>query len=343
VKKSLVVLFTLTAIALFPSCKKNTTRTPKPPAPPQVGPYLYIGGTDGAEGICYKISLTDSAPLFIQDTIQGSKNINCIVTLGSDLYLAGEAGGYFKNDSFVAMPGAVSITCLALSGTNVVSAGLDFVSNLGYWAGDSETNISNTLPGLTYDIAVKGIAVADSNAGTNVYISGTANFRGGPGNAPAGYYGIFWENGSWQLFGGTSPAGAEIRTGIVISGTDVYVAGQGSADSTNIYGGGYWKNGVWNLINTPFIPACIAGSGNNIYIGGQIYTPPVYQAGYWENGNLISLPGGTNVIAIAFNGSDMYVLGTNSNDVNVVWKNGALFTTLDPNVAFGADCLAVGE
>jgi hypothetical protein len=337
----LIVLFAVTAIALFPACKKSSPRTP---AKPQVGPYLYIGGTDGANGIYYKISLTDSAPLTVQDTIQGANNVISIVTLDSDLYIAGGAGGYWKNGSFVSVTGANAIDYVALSGSNVFSLGLDYSEGLAWWAGNQETNIANTLPGLTYNIEIRGIAAADSNAGTNVYVAATANFRFDPsGDDPSGYYGVFWENGHWQLFGGNSPGGAEITTGIVRSGTDVYVAGIGPADSTNIYGGGYWKNGVWNLIHTPFIPDCIAGSGNNIYVGGMIYTPPVYQAGYWENGSMISLPGGINAIAIAFNGSDVYVLGTNSNDVNVVWKNGVLFMTLDPNVAFSAYCLAVGQ
>jgi hypothetical protein len=339
----LLILFVLTAIAIFPSCKKNSVPTPKPPAPPLVGPFLYIGGTDGANGIYYKISLANPAAA-VQDTIQGLKNINSIITRDSDLYFTGGAGGYWKNDSFIAVTEATSIYYLALSGSSIFSAGYDNSSNLAYWSGNNGTNIANSLPQEAISLSVNGIAVADSNANTSVYISGNAVFAFAPGSGDtlAGDYGTIWENGKWQLFGADLPPGPEITTGIVLSGADVYVAGLGPADSTT-YGGGYWKNGIWNVINKSFIPACIAGSGSNIYIGGSIQSPPAYQAVYWENGNLINLPGGTNASAIAFYGSDVYILGVTSSDTYVVWKNGTLFTTLDPNVAFGPYCLAVGN
>jgi hypothetical protein len=342
VKKSLILLFALTTTAFFLSCKKSSSPVPKPPAPPQTGPFLYIGGTDGSQGVYYKISLTDSAPLIVPDTIPGATNIKSIITQDSDLYIAGGAAGYWKNGSFVSIANAYTIDFLDLSGSNVYAVGFDDGSNLAYWEGNQETNIADSLPNVTYYINIEGIAVADSNAGTNVYVAATADFRVDPaGIDPSGLYGIFCENGHCKLFGGKM--GSQITSGILLSGGDVYVAGPGSGDSANSDGGGYWKNGMWNIINTPFYPECIAGSGNNIYIGGEVLTPPASPAAYWENGNLTDLPDGIDAIAIAFNGSDMYVLGANRQGVNVVWKNGVLFTTPNPNGAFSASCLAVGK
>jgi len=342
------LLLVLAASTVFPSCKKGSAPlvTPKPPVQTQVGPYLYVGGSNGVNGIYWKISLTNTASDAVQDTFPNSKNIISIITQDSDTYITGGAGGYWKNDTFVAVTGASSIDYLALSGSHVFSLGFDNSSNLAYWDNNNETSIENTLPHESGSLLIKGIAAADLNANTNVYISSSADFAFAPGyvDTLSGNYGLVWKNGNLQVLRAQGALGALIKTGVVISGTDVYVAGQTPIDSAYSYGGGYWKNGVWNSINRFFAPSSIAGSGSNIYIAGVLASSQAtLRAAYWENGNLINLPGGIAATAIATDGSGVYILGVDNNGNNVLWKNGSLFKTLGTAAGFGADCLAIGN
>ena len=104
----------------------------------------------------------------------------------------------------------------------------------------------------------------------------------------------YWKNGqAIPLTDGTRQAYANC---ISISGSDVYVAGQESANSTPFYIASnyiakYWKNGVAVLLTNASSDAwanSITVVDNNVYVAG-------YENGiakYWKNGQSVSLSQG---------------------------------------------------
>lgn len=361
-------------VAVF-SCKKENAAKPSPPPIYRDtfggGPYLYVGGFAGNEGICWKIALLKPGTNPVADTLAGSRYITSIVastapdtsilssggglnpklTSGGVVYMAGQTGGYYRNDSFVAIPGATAVQYLAMSGTSLYAAGFDNSGNPACWRNNSEGNLGNTISSTqfpymgTSSLQISGLAASDYN----VLISGSLFFENensAPDSAPEGNFGLLWNNGSLAIYGSGALLGAAfpVTVGVAASGNDIYVAGTYPSNTGKADSGGYWKNGIWNLINNgAFIPASAAGFGTDIYIPGYIYTySPTYseQAAYWKNGNLVLLNGNA-AIAITVYASDVYVLGVDRNNNFVVWKNGSLFETLGANVAW-ASCLAIG-
>lgn len=344
----IVCFLTLSSIG----CKKENNQGRAISATSVTGPYLYVGGSTTSGGFYWKTSLSQSVAHFTTDTISGAGRINAIVTLGSDVYITSQAAGYWKNNTFVPITGASSIFYLALSGNNVYTAGYDNTASLAYWINNAETNLGNTIgrnlfpyQGVaTYGLS--GIAVSGSNA----LVTGSLFFENEPftpDTARSGNFGLLWTNGSVHLFGqGYFITSFYNNTaGVVVSGNDIYVAGV-IPDYTRA--GGYWKNGVWSSINNGgFYPASITSSGSDVYISGYTYTrtPSFSQLGgaYWKNGQLFNFSAASTIIAVAVNGTDMYVLGVDYNRNNVVWKNGTVFETLGSTATESATCMTVGN
>lgn len=337
--KTRYLLFLLLAVA----CKKHDNPPPTQPPPPASGPFVYVGGSSNGVGVYWKTALSQSNPVANPVTVQGSVGIRAIAPSGSDVYMAGQTGGYWKNDTFVPVTGAASIGYLALSGATVCSLGFDNFSYAAYWEGNSEVNIGEQFPAeSTREIGLVGITVSNAN----VYVSTTTTFAYTPGNPDtlSGNYGFLWKNDSYQILRSGVFRGVQVKTGMVISGNDVCVAGMIPLDTAYFYGGGYWKNGVWTAISKYFEPAGIAGSGSDLYIAGNLFSPQgAVQAVCWKNGSMTSLPGGASATAVTLYGGDVYILGVDGNNDNVVWKNGVLFEKLGATSAFNAFCLAVGN
>ena len=330
-------------------CKKEGSNPTHPTTATVTGPYLYVGGGTPSKGFYWKTSLSQTLANFTVDTLSTSGRIMSIVTSGKDVYMAGQTPGYWKDNTFVPVTGASSIEYLSTNGTDVYSTGFDNFSNLAYWIDNSETNLGNTIgrnlfpyQGVaTYNLS--GIAIS----GTNALVTGSMFFENepfSPPTAPSGNFGLLWTNGSVKLFG----QGYYITSfynntaGVVVSGNDVYVAGI-IPDSTRA--GGYWKNGTWNVINSAFHPSSITTSGNDIYISGYTFSSSSSQIGgaYWKNGTLVNFLLASSVSAIAVNGADLYILGIDTNNNNVVWKNGAVFETLGSASSQWATCIAIGN
>jgi hypothetical protein len=158
---------------------------------------------------------------------------------------------------------------------------------------------------------------------TDVYVCGNAGYLiTGPGGGYA-TQAVYWKNGQIVNLG-NPPSYARA---IVISGSDIYIAGIANVDS--IYSAVYWKNGTLiSLANVPYSVAnAIAVSGSDVYVAGNIGSNG-FQAVYWKNGTQISLenaiPSQANGIAIS--GSDVYVAGLVTTgagtEAAVYWKNG---------------------
>ncbi len=159
-----------------------------------------------------------------------------------------------------------------------------------------------------------------------VYIAGT-NSDGS--DSYAGY----WKDEAWIGFGDPETNGGDLN----ITVSDIYVTG---VDYTTGYSSPtacYWKNGVYNSLNSTGFTSLLYATDTSIYIAGsQGYSPS--NAGYWKDGTRIDLELGTASFAedIFLNGSDVYVIGTYSitQYVPCYWKNGTrhdLPTTTDGN------------
>jgi hypothetical protein len=169
-----------------------------------------------------------------------------------------------------------------------------------------------------------------------------------------GAYPVLWKNGVADTL---SPTFGDANQ-IVLSGTDVYVAGyyQNTINPhTNSVNSGtdigqyvYWVNGKSNNIDTLQLigyPPTVAVSGTDVY----------FSNGYgWKNGTLISFPAtGSSaknfffgkVISSFADGTDIYFAGTDTLQNVVYWKNGVL-TIAAPYGGRGttlplADCMYV--
>jgi hypothetical protein len=360
-KSALLICLAGLAILFSPGCKKDANNSQKT-STAVTGPYLYIGG----KGAYWKISLSAANPALVVNTLKNGGAISSLITSGKDVYIAAQTAGYYKNGVFVPVTNASGIEYLALSDTTVVATGFDNTGQIGYWEYNSEIsiNIANIALGITSPtpgargaiaIALSGIAVS----GINVYLSGGMNFTAQPtppDTAPTGNYDILWSNGAPQYFGpaqgqvqvdnSAGLSGGYTTAGVAVIGNDVYVAGVVPDYS---FDGGYWKNGTFNSINNgAFHPLAILPLGNDLYIPGYTYTGTgstySIQGAYWKNGTLISFPlavGGINSVAV--NGTDIYLLGIDSNNNYVVWKNGLVFETLGSAAVLSVNCMAIGN
>jgi hypothetical protein len=354
-KNKLQFIAIISVILLSSACKKSSPSSDHPtPAPPETGPFLYIGGISDSKGIYWKFSLSDTLASAIADTVENSTNISAIVISDSTRYMVGGSAGYWINNTFVPVPGASQLNLLAVSGTTVYTAGQDISLNQALWTNGAESeNLTSAMSGIfvqaDQDYSLTGIALS----GSNILVSGTwvvEGVPGGPDSAIDGGFGVLFTNGVGQLlpYNNDSYFGGILfhwTSGVTVAGNDTYVAGI-LPDSIAVPKGGFWKNGVWNSINNgQFRPSAIASSGSNVVIAGYTYTLPwnplSIQAAYWQNGNLTNL-NGANTYMVAAYGNDAYVLGSDDNGNIVVWKNGSLFKTLNGTIMGSVSCITVG-
>jgi hypothetical protein len=348
--KNLIICL-ISFITIYASSCKKDNKQPTPTQKDIPGPFVYVGGFKASGGVYWKISLSQPGSGVISDSIANSRSITSIVSSGNDVYIAAQTGGYWKNKSFVPVTGASSIEYVALSGNAVYTAGYDNSLDIAYWNNNTEVSLQNTIGKDLFpnqSVSEYGLTGITASAST-AYVAGmlfTENQPFAPLNTQSGNFGLLWTNGGLKLFGKGFLASATYRStiGIALLGNDVYIAGQ-IPDST--YAGGYWKNGAWNPLNNGlFIPNSISTSGNDLYITG--YNNIRGNAanlipGYWKNGLFISISGAAYTSAVVIKGNDVYVLGLDSNNNFVVWKNGALFVTIGSNIYTTATTMAIGS
>jgi hypothetical protein len=263
-----------------------------------------------------------------------------LVLSGSDIYAAGGTSngsnnipGYWLNGTWVGLPLPSGLSS-GIASSLVVSENNVYVAGFGQ-------NGSNILPGYWFNGVWVGLplpsgssSIGETNlslvvSGDNVYVAGSPAMNSGciPG---------YWLNGTWidlPLPSGSSSGHANV---LVLSGSDVYVAG--SANSL-----GYWLNGTW--IDLPLPSGSSGGavtglvvSGNNVYVAGSIVMNSEYIPGYWLNGTWIDLPlpsgsSGGAATALVVSGSDVYVAGdanSGSSSVPGYWLNGTWIGLLLP-------------
>jgi hypothetical protein len=161
----------------------------------------------------------------------------------------------------------------------------------------------------------------------DIYIVGTVR-------KPLNYMVTYWKNGTAYYL--TDPLGYGTATGLVLSDTDVYIAGS-VADGSGVLQGRYWKNRIEGTLSqglAQHTTGGIAVSGSDVYVAGfenpTVDTVYFNTAEYWKNGTqtlLTTPPEYAQATAVAVHGNDLYVTGSTIYPNNgfrgiVYWKNG---------------------
>jgi hypothetical protein len=225
----------------------------------------------------------------------------------------------------------------AAGATDVYIAGYSSASSFiaGYWKNGVATAVT--------DGTNNAIAYAVYVSGGDVYVAGyeeDGDYYVLPGQSPVKYkVAKVWKNGiPTRLTDGKYNSEAHA---VVVSGTDVYVAGL--EGTTNYPTGGYngfhtatvWKNNVGTALSAPSgygQAYAIAVSGQDVYVAGyqQPDSNSYVAATYWKNGTAVPLTSGASsaeALGIAVGGGNVYVVGYEEPlgggaSAAKVWKNG---------------------
>jgi hypothetical protein len=249
----------------------------------------------------------------------------------TDVYVAGytiqnggssTTGVYWKNGRLMPFSTDMNTTIYAITvqDTDVYMAGTTS-NGAAYW---KNGNVTYLHPGALYISQAYAIAVS----GTDIYVGGTVA-HSGDSNGRA----VYWKNGAeTDLTSGSSTA---LVNAIVVSGSDVYSAGQNNQpDFDNVAGvsvAALWKNQTQIPLDGAVVASYgsfakgIAVSGNDVYVAGYIE----FGAALWKNGSLQNLddnsgyPFGSAGFAVGVNKTDVYVIGEHGNEA-AYWKNGTI-------------------
>ena len=214
---------------------------------------------------------------------------NVAVNTGPDIYVSGWDGYsavYWKNGNEVFLDHGVEATSIAVSGSNVYTAGFiqgGFIDSViggyyniaSYWKNDSLVVLTDGT----------GNALANSIfvSGNDVYVAG---YETRNQNIPE-----YWKNGNRVIL---SNDGGEDATSIFVT--------SGNATTGNVYVAGdfanYWINGTQGLldgispVDTVWSSALsIFVSGSDVYAAGFHFDGTQTTAKYWKNGVPVILSG----------------------------------------------------
>ncbi len=181
-------------------------------------------------------------------------------------------------------------------------------------------------------------------SGSDVYVCGAEQMTNGV------FLATYWKNGSAVnlpndvVTNSTNGSQNAIASGIVVSGSDVYLSGVLTYTYDTAV---YWKSGVIYYVATPALANSIFVSGDSVYLGGEtlnFFSAPTSEATYWVNGVATNLSNGiTNSSAdqIFVSQGAVYVAGIEYNASNTwvgtFWKNG-----VDNNLTSGSDSSGAG-
>jgi hypothetical protein len=247
------------------------------------------------------------------------------VAAGVDVYVVGQGisgWGYWKNGVFTAMPANCAVLrSVFVDGTDVYVAGADISYGPAYWKNGVEVSLPMTAGhngGTAFSVFVSG---------ADVYAAGYDVVNGAQSLPRC------WKNGvsvPVSLSTGNISNGLPVVLGyvyqVIVSGSDVYMAGAQSPFSGNQVAT-WWKNG------TPFpltdgTSVCeakgIALSGADVYVTSNDGTIPKC----WKNGvaTVLNTPNNAysaNPTGIYVSGADVYVSGSYRN-VAKYWKGSSM-------------------
>jgi len=223
--------------------------------------------------------------------------------------------------------GSILSTAATLTEVPAVYAGGEIdVTNpdSGYW-------INGTWVQLPSPAGTTAQVKALSVSGNKVFAAGNWLSASAGAQIPTGY----WLDGNWIDLALPSGSPWGIVNSLVVSGNDLYLAGELFPN----YSPGYWLNGTWNGLPVPLgldtaWALSLAVSGADVYVAGYSVSNGVVSPGYWFDGTWTGLPlpaGSIDGIveSIVVSGSDVYAAGFTSSQTTGYagspgyWLNGS--------------------
>lgn len=263
-------------------------------------PTIYMAGRYAVAGEDEQCAFLKDGELFVLGK-SGSSGITGIAAGGVEVYMSGyetEDGKasalYWKGAEKVYLPQTGSCAYagdIFVSGSDVYAAGTDhYVSKEGgeelydvvYWKNDKKYVLEEGLNASSArNFTVGDIVVA----GKDIYVVGTETRTG---NDPHTQFLVCWKNGEASVID-EGEAGFIVGSGmdLAVSGSDVYVSGNLSADGVNY--GGYWKNGVFTRLEVDGNDVAVkamAVSGNDVCIAGDYTDGAGNKSFLWKNGEV---------------------------------------------------------
>jgi hypothetical protein len=354
------LLLTLTFCGCGGSSSTGTTGT--------TSPTIYVAGYQGASsgGWPYTPDYwtntqgTVANPLSVGSGMNDSEAVSIVIS-GNDVYIAGYVGSmtsdsnaaYWKNGSVNILPDPnppSQIIAYQSVANSIVVSGNDV-----YVAGSTmDTTTTNSLP-VYWKNGVPTLLSksnwAGSSGANSIAVSGNDVYTAISGMVFASnitnYYwqAEYLKNGTVIVLPNPSGTDEAQADSIVVSGSDVYIAGVASDSTTGNSVNLYWKNGTPVVLSNPsgtstemftVFANSIAVSGSNVYVVGTVHenTTGTELPVFWQNGTATILPnpGGlnwANANSIVVSGTDVYIAGeeydntgVGSNSKACYWKNG---------------------
>ncbi|MBE9668663.1 hypothetical protein [Mucilaginibacter boryungensis] len=304
------ITFCLTlVIVLLSACKKGAA--PKPSFD------IFALGSVSMANISTPAYWKNGQFMSLQAPISANALTNTIALHGTAIYTAGSLTGtngmaraaYWKNGGLKDVSAgfaASTIKRIAFRGDDTYMFGFAGTSTSTYpviWKND----VAITLPPIAgirdyLDLAFSG---SDTYLLTNALT--TTNTQ------VAGYV----KNGALVKVRDTTSSSD--ATAMTISGSDVYLCGNGVINSTVT--AVYWKNGVRVQLASQgqAVANAITVSGNDVYVAGNNNGATI-----WKNGQVIFHDSGalSAALSIAVNGTDVYAGGYSHSGIATIWKNG---------------------
>lgn len=331
-KLTLNLILVLMASLLFSSCKKeNGTATNAKKR------YILSNEYNSATNAAIAKYFVNDVATTLGNTANNRIYGEDLEVSGNDVYVLAvrqtNSGGastavIYKNgvelQSF-ATPGGVYYNCLAVSGTDIYLAGIEYPSGgpikIILWKNGTITSITNNTGANPTDAYVYDMFVS----GSDVYLAGYETMSSSPFNRLPKY----WKNGQAVTLSATAGTNSAVHR-IVVAGNDVHCAGDSEGKPT------YWKNGSpTNLSTANGWSYGLAVNGTDVFTAGSVSTGAnVYNASFWKNGSQTMLSnrttqGTVSIYGVGVDGNDVYVIGsmpdaTQSSAKSVYWKNGAM-------------------
>ena len=217
-------------------------------------------------------------------------------------------------------------------------------SRLSYYVNSIALVLLFSVASCTEDDAIKEpeTPVVIEPKEYDVYVVGVEK----PDDPLMPYIAKYWKNGQVHaLTDGTKSASAN---SIFINGDDVYIGGEEYNSKQNSFAL-YWKNGQRVHLtdsagmSTARIEKILVHNGD-VYAAGLYTEDGLTHAVYWKNGELVKLSSSktySNALDIAIDGTDVHVVGVETDDMNRgfarYWKNGKMTTLSGANVATGIE------
>lgn len=301
--------------------------SPQLSAPPDVHVAGYVDNGTTLVATYWK----NGVPKNLTDGTQSAAAFGIAVS-GNDVYIAGGQGNialYWKNGTAVPLTDGTTESlaeAITIIGTDIYAAGYQTSATS---AGNIVTYWKNGVPVPLTDGTTTGEATAIAVSGSDVYVVGWTmdTLEYSPHNYVTGPVAKLWKNGVLTPLSDLNTTAA-VAESVVVSGTDVYVAGYSTPPwGSHPYTAQYWKNGIAFQLSDSTHGAkafAIKVIGDAVYTGGFSSNGAGAIATLWKNQNPSTWTDGTMntvVLSVDLLPNLVYAAGF-SGSTALVWDNG---------------------